>query len=531
MKRAVIYVRVSSKEQAEGGYSIQAQTEACRRFVLTQGWFLAEEYVDQGESARTADRPQFQRMLSDLAEHRDISVVVVHKLDRLARNLSDHVTVRAKLDKLHVRLISVSEKIEESASGQLFEGILASLAQFYSANLGQEVKKGMFQKARNGLWPSIAPIGYLNHREDGSRRAESVLIPDPKTAPLVREAFELYATGEWSITSLHGEMTRRGLKTRNGRPLARSKIASLLRNKIYAGAVIWGGVEVPGQHKPLVTADVFEKVQAVIDTHDLAGVRERRRGHYLKGSLYCGTCNSRLGTTLAKGGRFEYFFCIGRHRKRTACAEPYASTAKLEKEIEALYGRIELPEARRQQIERSVEMEIGQQVLGSTKSARRHQEKLMQLDSERQKLIQAFYADAIPVELLRTEQQRIDDEVRALKEQIGLDRETLEHARKAVEIALRLIDRCDATFRESKETSRRRLNQVFFERIYVSSGEIRAFDYREPFKTIFENIANAKGVGSLPTPVGVAQFEQRPSGEPPGIRTRNQGIKSPLLCH
>ena len=164
--KAVIYLRVSTKEQAEEGYSIPAQAGACRRFIADRGWELADEYVDRGESARTADRPQLQAMLARLAEDPGIEALVVHKLDRLARNLEDHAAVRAALREAGVQLHSVTESLEDSASGKLVEGILASIAEFYSANLGQEIRKGMDQKAAQGGWPVRAPFGYRNVRRD-----------------------------------------------------------------------------------------------------------------------------------------------------------------------------------------------------------------------------------------------------------------------------------------------------------------------------------------------------------------------------
>ncbi|MGH3442624.1 MAG: recombinase family protein, partial [Nitriliruptorales bacterium] len=217
MKRAAIYVRVSSKEQAEGGYSIEAQQGACRRFVAERGWLLAGEYVDRGESARTADRPEFQRMLRENATD-PAHFIVVHKIDRLARNVEDHVLVRGQLRKQGTRLVSVTEAIDESPMGRMMENIAASFAEWYSDNLGQEVRKGMTQKARNGIWPSTAPIGYRNVRTGLGRKSESVLEIDSETAPLVREAFELYATGQWTLTTLAAELEKRGLRTRNGKP-------------------------------------------------------------------------------------------------------------------------------------------------------------------------------------------------------------------------------------------------------------------------------------------------------------------------
>jgi len=155
--KAVIYLRVSTKEQAEEGYSIPAQAEACRRFIADRGWELADEYVDRGESARTANRPQLQAMLARLTEDPSVDRLVVHKLDRLARNLEDHAAVRAALRKAGVQLHSVTESLEDSASGKLVEGILASIAEFYSANLGQEIRKGLDQRRRRAAGRDVRP--------------------------------------------------------------------------------------------------------------------------------------------------------------------------------------------------------------------------------------------------------------------------------------------------------------------------------------------------------------------------------------
>lgn len=226
MSRAVIYVRVSSREQAEGGYSIDAQLEACRRFVTDKGWGIEEEFTELGESARTANRTAYSAMVAFLEEHGGITHLVVHKIDRLARNLADYAAIKARCKKLSVRLVSVTEGMEESPSGRLVEGIMATIAEFYSDNLSQEVRKGMQQKLKNGGWPHLAPVGYVNVRvNNGGRWDESVLAIDPTQGPLMIKAFELYASGDYTITSLHQHMSGLGLRNKRGTPLSRSKFS------------------------------------------------------------------------------------------------------------------------------------------------------------------------------------------------------------------------------------------------------------------------------------------------------------------
>jgi DNA invertase Pin-like site-specific DNA recombinase len=312
---AVIYLRVSTKEQAAKdesgeGYSIPAQREACLRHIVERGWNLAGEFVDAGESARTADRPMLKALLRQVAEG-GIGAVVVHKIDRLARSMEDHVAIRAAFRRSGVQLVSVTENIEETASGRLVEGIHALMAEFYSANLGSEIRKGMTQKAKMGGWPGRAPIGYVNVRERvGSREVAKVEF-DPERSMLVREAFRLYATGEFSILELHATMHAQGLTSpyarMAGAPMSASKLAEMLANPFYVGVVEWGGVRYEGQHRPLVSQGIFDRVQDVLRAHDRVGVRHRRHDHYLKGLLFCGECGRRLSITLAKG-RYLYFY-------------------------------------------------------------------------------------------------------------------------------------------------------------------------------------------------------------------------------
>lgn len=274
--------------------------------------------------------------MARLADDPSIDCLVVHKLDRLARNLEDHAAVRAALRKAGVRLRSVTETLEDSASGKLVEGILASIAEFYSANLAQEIRKGMDQKAAQGGWPARAPFGYRNVRRDGvGRRRESVLEPDEQ-APLVMWAFERYATGELSLDALTDALAEKGLRNRPGNPPGKSAVHRMLRNPVYAGVVRWRDVERDGTHPPLVTRELFDKVQSVLDAHSSGGERSWRHDHYLKGALVCAECGSRLYYVVAKG-RFGYFRCVGRNTGRARCGQRrYVAAAELERQVETL---------------------------------------------------------------------------------------------------------------------------------------------------------------------------------------------------
>jgi DNA invertase Pin-like site-specific DNA recombinase len=482
--KAVIYLRVSTKEQAEEGYSIPAQAEACRRFIADRDWELADEYIDRGESARTADRPQLQAMLARLAEDRSIDCLVVHKLDRLARNLEDHAAVRAMLRKAGVQLHSVTESIEDSASGKLVEGILASIAEFYSANLGQEIRKGMDQKAAQGGWPVRAPFGYRNVRRDGpGRRGESVLEPDQQ-APLVVWAFERYATGSFSLDALTDALAEKGLRNRLGGPPGKSAIHRMLRNPAYAGIVRWKGVEREGTHPPLISRDLFDKVQSVLDAHSSGGERSWKHDHYLKGSLVCAECGSRLYFVVAKG-RFGYFRCVGRNTGRTRCPQGrYVPAAELEREVEDLYEGVRVPPVLKRRLERVLRVEVAERERHRAEATEFLGRRLRQLANEREKLLRAYYADAIDVATLKREQARINAEVKEAESQLANHGEKLAQAKQIIDLALDLATDCATSYRKARSDVRKMWNRAFFQTIRVRNGTVEDVLYEEPFASL-----------------------------------------------
>ncbi|MBB1516935.1 recombinase family protein [Tessaracoccus sp. MC1679] len=358
---AVSYLRVSTREQAEKGgteegFSIPAQREANRRKAEQLGAVVVEEFTDAGTSAKSADRPELMRMIRYVKQHK-VAYCIVHKVDRLARNRADDVTIHLALQQAGVLLVSATENIDETPSGMLLHGIMSTIAEFYSRNLATEVVKGMSQKAANGGTLGKAPIGYLNVRvrDELGREVRTVQL-DPERAPLVEWAFKAYASGDWTVSQLHEELTARGLVSvptpkRPANPLAVSSVHRLLTNPYYKGDVTYRGVNYKGAHSPLVPAEVWYQVQSVLTSHKSAAEATQIHDHYLKGSIYCGACGSRLMVSNSKnrhGFVYPYFVCSGRHSKRTDCTRSAILIEDVEHLIEDYYARIQITPARRE---------------------------------------------------------------------------------------------------------------------------------------------------------------------------------------
>jgi site-specific DNA recombinase len=321
---AVIYLRVSTEEQARvgggaEGYSIPFQRDACRRKAEELNLTVVEEYVELGRSATTVNRPEFQRMFAELGE-RQITHVIVHKLDRLSRSPKADYFVDSGLEATRAALVSVSEYIDDTPQGKLNLQIQRGMASYYSNNLATEVIKGLKSKLAAGGTPGRAPLGYLNKRRlEGSADIRWVEI-DPERAGHIRWAFTEYAKGDISLSNLADALEDRGLRTRAtpkvpSRPVSISSLHRLLANPYFVGIVAYKGVYHQGTHEPLIEMDTWLRVQDVMAAHNTAGEKDRTHNHYLRGTIWCSHCGTRMVYSKNRGkngSMYEYFFCMGR---------------------------------------------------------------------------------------------------------------------------------------------------------------------------------------------------------------------------
>jgi site-specific DNA recombinase len=478
--RCVIYLRVSTREQAEKGegeegFSIPAQREACTRHIRDAGWNLVDEYVDRGESARSADRPALKAMLARIAEERGADAVVVHKIDRLARNMEDHVAIRALLRRKGVALVSVAENVEETASGRLVEGIHALMAEFYSANLAAEIKKGLTQKAKMGGFPHGAPLGYANLREVIAGHHVAHIVPDPERASLITAAFQSHATGEWTLQRLAGELAHRGLTNRGRRDrepkaITWQGLAKILANPVYVGIVEWNGVQHPGTHEALIDPETFRRVQELLAARAARGTRERKHPHYLKGLLHCGVCGRRLSIQHSKG-RYTYFFCLGQKNDPAGtCRERYLAAEDLEAQVEEIYTRIQLPASWAERLREEMAAEIVERERADAAQRELLTRRLAKAEGQRRKLLDAYYGGAIDVPTLKAEQARIGADIEATKDRLADLDASLGEWQEILELAATFAVRCGDAYRKASDRTRKQFNAAVFGRLDVRTA-------------------------------------------------------------
>lgn len=495
---AVSYLRVSTREQAERGgteegFSIPAQREANHRKADELSARIVREFVDAGESARSADRDGLQEMLAFIAATR-VQFCIVHKLDRLARNRADDVAIHQALIAAGVTLISATESIDQTPSGMLVHGIMSSIAEFYSRNLATEVTKGLTQKVAQGGTPMRAPIGYLNVRriDDNGREIRTVEV-DPERAPLITWAFEHYATGETSVTGLLRELTARGLLTvptpkRPSKPLGKNTLYKLLTNPYYAGVIRYKGALHPGAHDPIVEPELFDKVQSLLRARTAKMTRHVQHAHHLKGLLHCGTCGSRMLLDFAtnpRGTTYAYFICSGRAAKKTTCTRRAVPVAVAERLVADSYASITIGDATYQRLAADVDAAFDKRNAGQDQEVADLTANRARLEAESDKLLAAHFADAIDLDTLKRHQDRIRTGLADINRRLAEHSEHHTGGRAFLHDSLRLLTDAHRAYAHSGDAGRRLANQAFYTRLDITDDEQLRPHLAEPFATIF----------------------------------------------
>ena len=487
-KKAISYLRVSTRGQAERGggddegFSIPAQREANKKKAASLGAIIVKEFVDRGASAKSADRKDLQNMLEYVAET-PVDYCIVHKVDRLIRNRWDDADISRSLVKHNVRLVSAMESIDETPAGMLMHGIMASIAEFYSNNLATEVIKGMSKKAEKGGTVSKAPLGYKNiRRMDDMGREERFVILDEERAPLTRLGFQEFATGNWVVEDLAGYLALRGLTTRAtpkipSRPMDGNALGKMLKNPYYKGMVLFKGKYYPGKHTALTDEETWQRAQDVLSSH-INGERTREHPHFLKSTVFCGTCKERLIIQYARsrsGVRYPYFSCAGRHSKRTGCKQKSLLIEEIERQIENLYHRISFTPKFRQKLEGWLLAEIRKAAESFAAERRGLELEKDKLSRQQRKLLEAHYADAIPMDLFKEEQRKLADAISAIDRRVEVREGHFTALESKLGEYLELLENCGILYSSAPDNVKRTCNQAFFEKIYVhdNGGGIR----------------------------------------------------------
>jgi len=307
--KVIIYARYSSDRQTE--QSIEGQIKVCREYAERNGYKVVDEYIDRAISGTSDNRPEFLRMIADSAK-RQFAGVLVYQLDRFARNRYDSATYKARLKKNGVRVLSARENISDDASGILMEAVLEGMAEYYSVELSQKIKRGMELTAQKCEFTgSGVPLGY--------KIVDKKFAINKDEAPIVKRIFEMYLAGK-TMADIIRYLNENGVKTSKGNPYNKNSIRRIITNRKYLGIYIYTDIEVPGGIPQIIDNTMFEQAQILMAKNKKAPARAKAiHDHYLLTTkLVCGECKCALtgfsGTS--KTSKFyQYYGCVTQRRK------------------------------------------------------------------------------------------------------------------------------------------------------------------------------------------------------------------------
>jgi site-specific DNA recombinase len=506
MLRAVIYCRVSTKEQTKN-LSLPVQEKACRDYCEREGYEVAAIFVDEGESAKTIDRPKFKELLAFCREKKKrVGVVVVNSISRFSRDKYGHAIVRTLLSKLNITLRSATEPIDDSPTGKMVEGFLSTIAQFENDEKSVRTKKGMREALERGSWPFRTTLGYLKvPQQDGRSR----VIQDLATAPLIKKAFELFATGRYQRAEVLRLITAAGLLTKRGRKLSAQSFYNMLRNPFYAGKLVVGRWEMDckGAFEPIVSNETFRLVELIF-----AGKRplssSRRRSHPdfpLRQFVSCGTCERRLTASwsTSRGRPYAYYHCA-----KGSCKSRNIPKSLLETEFLKLIEQLQ-PKPEYLNLFREIVLDVWKQRQGETiRLAATLADRVKALKAKKQRVIDAFLHERLidgstyqeQLDLVNEQIALVDLEIYDTKLE-ELDLETaLNFATSTLSNAALFWTQCSADQKQRFQTILFPDGLVFDGENYRTATTCLAFSYLRDISAVDSSLASRTGVEPVSPP-------------------------------
>jgi site-specific DNA recombinase len=403
---AVIYCRVSTKEQTTN-LSLSTQEKACRVYCQRHGMSVDEVFIESGQSAKTVDREQFQKMIEYCRIHKKrLKYVVVYAMSRFSRNVFDTAVTKHLLSKYGIEVRSATEGVDNSPTGQLMGNISSALAQFDNHLRAERTKTGMRAAAEIGKFPHKAPLGYKNVVSTGR---EPNIIPDPDSAPFVRQAFAVYGNGQASLREVLRKLNASGFKTKKGVSVSAQTFSNILRNPIYKGEIYlpeWG-TRNQGSFEPLVSSELFLRVQTKLDGKSFTSVpRNKLNPDFpLRVFVACGYCGTKVTGSFAKR-KYGYYWC-----RNPKCKKLKLPKESLETSFLSLLSLVQFKSEYLRMFRAVVEDAWKERGEHSKQAVALASKTLSDFKNDREKLIDAVVDKRISKEIYDERIERLDEQI------------------------------------------------------------------------------------------------------------------------
>jgi len=489
MKKAVIYYRVSDRDQLKG-LSLDVQKEKCAKWAKEKGYQVVGVYKD---AAKTGTKTVGRDALIGLINHcknEKIDIALTIDTDRMARDEFDHFFIRKELEKVGTPFFSVNQPmIDDSPEGKLLDGMLASINAFYSRLTGRKVRNSLEKKCEDGHWPGWAPLGYINVNKGSKEKPHRIVEVDPVKGPLITELFKLYSTGNYSVDALVDLMYDKGLRSKNDKRVYRSIMYNTLKNPFYIRLMRYKGKLYKGKHKPLTTPEIFETCQQVTQRHNHNACRRRKYRWLLTGLVYCHDCGSRFYCSHNHGKKMAYYH--GSHRK--GCRE-YVPLDELEEKVALELKKIQFSEEFTQKVIGKAKELVNQSRKSRETEIKSLRNAVKKLENKRNILEDSLLDQTIDKESFKRKHNEITLRIQNLENEVA----TIENQRgfnvDIITEVLTLTSNIYETYQKANFEAKKHYLSIFFKKIEVYQREIKKVEYAP----LFQHLIEANGVRVTP---------------------------------
>ena len=417
MTKHFLYARKSTDVEDKQVRSIEDQLAVLRALAKEQNLSIAQELIEK-QSAKMPGRPVFNEMMERI-EKGEAQGILCWKLDRLARNPVDSGRVSWLLQQGVIQNIQTHDRSFLPTDNALMTSVEFGMATQYILDFKANTKRGLYAKAKRGDYPGNAPIGYLN-----DTRIKQVAV-DKKKSKAVKRVFELYAEGNWRLEDAANFLAENGVKTKGGKPIKRDQASYLLSNPFYYGNFRYGGELYEGNHEPIVTKQLFDKVQAALHARSKPPKNSHNSPQVLCGLIRCGTCG--MGITAERKTKYQkngnihhytYYRC-SRKNKAVKCSEPPIREELLDKQLSNLLQPYKMSPDWATEISKMSDKDEREAVQSASTIVQGYKAEIQAISQKLQRLLDAYLDQDIEREIYRSEKADLLSRKKSLEEKMS----------------------------------------------------------------------------------------------------------------
>jgi len=414
IRKFFIYARKSTDSEDRQVRSIQDQIAELKELAKKENLEIVDILVEK-QTAKKPGRPVFAEMLKRIEAGEATGILVWHP-DRLARNSVDGGQIIYLVDTGIIKELKFPTFwFDPTPQGKFMLSIAFGQSKYYIDNLSENIKRGHRQKLKNGLWPQMAPLGYLNNKETKQ------IYVDKEKAPLIRKAFELYATGKYTLKEIKKIVNNLGLRGRKGKPLSVSNYQYLLQNPFYYGLMRYNGEYFEGKHEPIISKKLFDKAQEVMKRKSKPQKMDKMKFFLYRGLFRCGECGFTITADRKikpSGKSYTYYYCTKKNPNHKCSQNVFTREEKISSQINEGIQKVSLPDDCADWMLKELEKEQKEKAQSSRFFAQKIQDEIKMIDEKLDKLMNAYLENALSLEEYREAKNKLVNQKQLLKDKL-----------------------------------------------------------------------------------------------------------------